>query len=151
MGAAGCALKTQPADEIVAAIRAVARGERYVPADALEEETRLEPASPVASLSQREREVFELAIRGYRNDQMARALSISVKTIETHRAHINSKLSVHSSADLIGLAAGEGLLLGVPVGSKHAAVAVHEPPGAAADQPLASAKSSTDDVTRRPD
>jgi two-component system response regulator NreC len=113
-GATGCALKTQPTSEIVAAVRSVAHGERYVPP--------MEPVPDGASpadgaaprldgLSRREREIFELVIRGYSNERVASALSISIKTVETHRSHINHKLGVHSTGDLMRLAAREGLTL----------------------------------------
>ena len=106
-GASGYALKTQPVDQLVLAIRTVGRDERYLPAPASS------PAAvdgTIAILSAREREIFDLAIRGLSNDNMAEDLKISVKTVETHRAHINRKLSVHSTAELVRFAARHGLL-----------------------------------------
>ena len=49
-------------------------------------------------------------MRGYTNTSMAETLHLSVKTIETHRAHINKKLRVHSTGELIRLAALHGLV-----------------------------------------
>src|SRR5437762_2277801 len=63
----------------------------------------------LGSLSPREKEIFDLAVRGYSSQGIAAQLCISLKTVETHRAHINKKLGVHSSADLIRFAARHGL------------------------------------------
>jgi two-component system response regulator NreC len=51
-------------------------------------------------------------LRGYTNQRIARTLFISVKTVETHRSHINRKLHVHSTGELIRLSALSGLLAG---------------------------------------
>jgi len=67
---------------------------------------------PFDELSRREREVFDLILRGYTNQRIARTLFISVKTVETHRSHINRKLHVHSTGELIRLSALSGLLEG---------------------------------------
>jgi DNA-binding CsgD family transcriptional regulator len=67
-------------------------------------------ASPLATLSKREREVFRLVIRGFINTAVAAELGISVKTVETHRTNLNRKLDVHSTADLVRLAARHGLV-----------------------------------------
>jgi DNA-binding CsgD family transcriptional regulator len=73
----------------------------------------VDPASaqdPLAALSRREREVCDLVLRGLSNQAIAGALCISVKTVETHRARINQKLGVHSTGQLIRLAALQGLI-----------------------------------------
>jgi DNA-binding NarL/FixJ family response regulator len=116
-GARGYALKEQLPTEIVDALRAVARGDLYV-APQLPQNivapvngARKAPAAtPLDSLSPRERDIFDLIVRGYTNTAMAESLQLSVKTIETHRAHINKKLSVHSTGELIRLAALYGLV-----------------------------------------
>ena len=118
-GAKGYALKEQKPEEIVEALRTVARGEIYV-APQLPQELaattapvrgRANPAStPLDTLSPRERDVFDLIVRGYTNASMAESLKLSVKTIETHRTHINRKLKVHSTGELIRLAALHGLI-----------------------------------------
>ena len=64
----------------------------------------------VASLSVREREVFELVVAGYTNQRISTELFISVKTVETHRTRINKKLRVHSTVELLRLAALHGLV-----------------------------------------
>jgi two-component system response regulator NreC len=116
-GVSGYAVKTQPPEEIVGAVHAVARGETYVPARFSHLVSRpsdprrvVDASTPFDDLSKREREIFDLILRGYTNEGMARALFISVKTIETHRSHINRKLRVHSTGELIRLAALHGLL-----------------------------------------
>jgi DNA-binding NarL/FixJ family response regulator len=105
-GASGYLYGTQGGDDVLHAIKAVSRGDRYLPADG-------DPppkADGLSTLSTRERQIFGLAVGGLSNDNMAQHLKISVKTVETHRAHINSKLSVHSTAELVRFAAIHGLL-----------------------------------------
>jgi DNA-binding NarL/FixJ family response regulator len=119
-GASGYALKSQSASELLDAIRAVGRGENYlspsIPRAALDESLRLRRRSgglvdgPCAPLSAREREVFDLLVRGYSNDGIAGLLCISVKTVETHRARILRKLQLHSLVDLVRFAARNDLL-----------------------------------------
>jgi len=118
-GVTGFALKTQSPGEILAAIECVSRGERYLPPSearagtpALEEPALEMPEmpEPLARLSRRDREIFELVIRGYTNAATARVLSISPKTVATHRARINQRLGVHSTGEVIRLAARHGLI-----------------------------------------
>jgi DNA-binding NarL/FixJ family response regulator len=113
-GASGYVLKEAADTEVVSAIRAVAAGERYVhpalgarliAADA-EERKRAE----VDPLSEREREVLRLLALGNTNQEIAKMLYISVRTAETHRAHIMQKLGLSSRADLVRYALTEGLL-----------------------------------------
>ena len=118
-GARGYALKNQLAEDIVAAVRVVAGGDYYfapkIPKSVLERHHRRRrgedpTSSPLQELSRREREVFDLVVRGFTNQSVSRELTISVKTVETHRARINSKLAVHSTAELVRFAAVRGLL-----------------------------------------
>jgi DNA-binding NarL/FixJ family response regulator len=115
-GATGYALKSQPAAAVVEALKAVARGERYLAPElpvSLLTSTRVRgrgAPGQLEGLSHREREVFDLVVRGYSNASISGALSISVKTVETHRANINRKLSVHSSTQLLRFAALRGLV-----------------------------------------
>jgi two-component system response regulator NreC len=117
-GVSGYAVKTQAPEEILDAIRTVARGETYLAPKfshlfAHQSDTRRAPVvsnSPLEELSRREREIFDLIVRGFTNEGMAGTLSISVKTVETHRSHINRKLRVHSTGELIRLAALHGLI-----------------------------------------
>jgi len=117
-GAAGYALKDQEAQQIREAIETVMRGELYLaprlPAGVIEEHLKQKrdgtALSPVDRLSPREREIFDLQLRGFTNDQIARQLYISPKTVETHRAHIFRKLRVHSMPEMIRLAAAHNLV-----------------------------------------
>jgi DNA-binding NarL/FixJ family response regulator len=112
-GANGYALKNQSESELFEAIRVTAAGGRYV-APALTEQVRVAEASPqrslLGTLSAREREIFDLLVRGSTNADVAKELFISVKTVETHRTRILRKLDVHNIGDLVRLAARHGLI-----------------------------------------
>ena len=62
------------------------------------------------SLSEREREIFQLIAEGHSNKEIADLLSISPATVETHRAHILQKLDVHSTAELVLYAVRRGVI-----------------------------------------
>jgi DNA-binding NarL/FixJ family response regulator len=114
-GASGFVCKSQPADTVLEAIRAVARGDSYLPpaiSEAMREPGRKLAAGdePLGLLSPREREVFGLLVRGFTNQSVGRELCISMKTVETHRARIHRKLKVHSIADLMRFAARHNLI-----------------------------------------
>jgi DNA-binding NarL/FixJ family response regulator len=114
-GATGYALKLQSEADLIKAIETTARGERYLAPQiaAVAAEMTKRPkrgAGVLAVLSSREREIFDLLIRGGTNADVARQLFISVKTVETHRTRIMRKLGVHSIGELIRLAARHGLL-----------------------------------------
>jgi two-component system response regulator NreC len=113
-GASGYVMKEAADDEVVDAIRAVAAGQRYLhPAlgarllAAESEERRRAAEDP---LSEREREVLRLLALGHTNQEIAKLLYISVRTAETHRAHIMRKLDLSSRAELVRYALAEGLL-----------------------------------------
>lgn len=110
--ACGFALKTQPPTEIVDAIRQVLGGLRYLPPgvsrDAIDTELADTRAHPFLRLTPREREVFELIIRGLSNDEIAIKLSIARRTVETHRQRVMNKLSAHSVAQMQRIAALHG-------------------------------------------
>jgi DNA-binding NarL/FixJ family response regulator len=111
-GACGYALKTQPTVEIVEAIVQVVGGLRYLPPnvsiDQIEAELASTPTHPFARLTRREREVFELLIRGHTNDEIATRLFIARRTVETHRQRVMNKLSAHSVVQMQRLAARHG-------------------------------------------
>jgi DNA-binding NarL/FixJ family response regulator len=120
-GVHGYALKEQPLAEIIEAMRLVRSGEKYVSPLLAQNGTRVQTtpkasdgngtaAFGVEKLSAREREVFVKILQGVSSRDIARALCISLKTVETHRLHINRKLGVHSPAELIRLAALAGLV-----------------------------------------
>jgi DNA-binding NarL/FixJ family response regulator len=111
-GASGYACKTQQTDEIIDAIRQILGGIRYLPPyishDAVDAELARVVDQPLARLTRREREVFELVIRGQSNDEIAAQLFIARRTVETHRQRIMNKLSAHSIAEMQRLAARYG-------------------------------------------
>ena len=121
-GAAGYALKGQSPAEIIAAIQSVALGELVLPPGVPEPPQRilgaradkLGASHAIERLSGRERQVFDLVVWGSSNKQIAGRLGISIKTVETHRGHINGKLRVHTSADIVRLASLWGMLLAAP-------------------------------------
>jgi len=113
-GAVGYILKEAVDAEVVGAIQRVAAGDHYVhPAlgarlVAAEAEAKArEEADP---LSDREREVMRLLALGHTNQEIAKMLYISVRTAETHRAHIMQKLRLGSRAELVRYAIDQGLL-----------------------------------------
>lgn len=110
--ACGYATKTQEVSEIVDAIRQVLGGLRYLPPrvsrDAVDAELLTTPSRPLQRLTRREREVFELLIRGHSNDEVATHLTISRRTVETHRQRIMHKLSAHSLAQMQRVSARHG-------------------------------------------
>jgi DNA-binding NarL/FixJ family response regulator len=111
-GIAGYASKTQSIDEIVEAILEVAAGRSYLaPAFALEAERIPEASSPeLGSLTARERQVFGLTVDGLSSIEIGNRLSISRRTVETHRARILRKLHVRGAVGMVRLAAQWGLL-----------------------------------------
>jgi two-component system response regulator NreC len=117
-GAAGYVLKGQPPDEILAAVRAVAADQIVLPPGvsappprpAGRSERNRNVSHAIERLSQRERQIFDLVVWGNSNKQIAGRLGISIKTVETHRGHINGKLRVHTSADIVRLASLWGMI-----------------------------------------
>ena len=113
-GASGYVLKEAADTEVVSAVRAVAGGERYVHpalgARLVEAASAARKRAEVDPLSEREREVLRLLALGHTNQEIAKMLYISVRTAETHRAHIMQKLGLSSRAELVRHALSEGLL-----------------------------------------
>ena len=113
-GAAGYALKSQSLEELVVAIDDVSHGRRYLApavARALNENgNQRQWGDGFSALSPREKEIFDLVVAGYTNQQAAALLFISVKTVETHRTRISRKLCIHSTAELIRFAAHHHML-----------------------------------------
>jgi len=113
-GANGYVLKEAADDELLAAIREVAAGGRYVDPQL---GARLAAADATAQaeaeadpLSDREREVLRLLALGHTNQEISKMLYISVRTAETHRARIMQKLRLDSRAELVRYAIERGLL-----------------------------------------
>ena len=113
-GAAGYMLKEAADTELVHAIREVAGGGRYVhpTLGARLAQAEVEAARRAANdpLSEREREVLRLLALGHTNQEIAKSLFISVRTAETHRAHIMQKLGLGTRAELVRYALANGLL-----------------------------------------
>ena len=113
-GARGYVLKEAADNEVVAAVREVASGGRYVHPElgarlvaAESEERRRAEEDP---LSDRESEVLRLLALGHTNQEIAKQLFISVRTAETHRAHIMRKLQLSTRAELVRYAIEHGQL-----------------------------------------
>ena len=113
-GASGYVLKEAADNEVVAAVREVASGGRYVNpalgARLVAAEAEAERLADEDPLSDREREVLRLLALGHTNQEIAKRLYISVRTAETHRAHIMQKLRLQTRADLVAYALERGLL-----------------------------------------
>lgn len=110
-GAMGYVLKDVPTDEIKVAIDTVMRGERYLCTGA---EASLTPgtADGREPLTSREQTILLLLAEGRSNKQVATALDISVRTVETHRKNIKRKLGISSTAGLTRYAIEHGVLQG---------------------------------------
>jgi DNA-binding NarL/FixJ family response regulator len=113
-GASGYVLKEAADSEVVHAVREVARGGRYVNPE-LGARLAAADATAIAEeksdpLSEREREVLRLLALGHTNQEIAKQLYVSVRTAESHRAHIMQKLRLETRAELVRYALARGLL-----------------------------------------
>ena len=117
-GVKGYLLKNSMAEELALAIHSVAKGEMYLSpsmADAVVNSA-LNGETANANrlgerLTPREREVLQLVAEGHTNNSIANTLSISLKTVEKHRANLMSKLEVNDLAHLMRVAIKQGLIL----------------------------------------
>lgn len=117
IGAGGYVLRSDPASELIAAVRTVARGGRHISqrvarqaaSEAAAART-AEPENTPRRLSRREREILELLAEGHGNTEIGRRLFISPRTVETHRANILRKLNLRTRSDLVQYALRLGLL-----------------------------------------
>jgi DNA-binding NarL/FixJ family response regulator len=107
-GARGYAVKCDPPATVLEAIRAIASGRTWISASLAAHQGGQERGG-LSALSRREREIFELVVRGRSGPEIARTLFISPKTVESHRYKINRKLGVRSVAQLIRFAALAGI------------------------------------------
>ncbi len=114
VGAKGYVLKEAADDELLAAIREVAKGGNYVDhqlgSRLAAHDARAEAQQEADPLSDREREVLKLLALGYTNQEISKQLFISVRTAETHRARIMQKLGLTTRAELVRVAIDRGLL-----------------------------------------
>ncbi len=117
-GASGYVLKKAATQDLIAAARAVARGEAFLYPSVAKKLIgdylhRVQPGaeeSGYATLSEREREILLLLAQGLSNQEIADRLAITQSTLQTHRAHILDKLGLRSTADLIKYAVQHGLV-----------------------------------------
>jgi two-component system, NarL family, response regulator NreC len=109
-GALGYVLKEAADDELVEAVRRAAVGESYLN-PRLGARIASEPApGPPDDLSEREVDVLGLIALGHTNAEIAERLFLSVRTVETHRAHIQQKLGISTRAELVAYAIDRGLI-----------------------------------------
>ncbi len=117
-GALGYLLKDSADTELIRAVAAVAAGKSFFsPAIAkvmLDDYVRHLGEKGVIDryelLSEREREIFQLAAEGHTNKEIAALLSLSPTTVETHRAHVLQKLDIHNTAELVLYAVRRGIV-----------------------------------------
>ena len=114
-GASAYLIKDCAFDELAAAIGTVMRGRKYLGSGIAGTVIDLlqgveEPESVLAALTDREREVFQLLAEGNTAKEIAATLSVSVKTVDTHRQHVMAKLEVTSVAELARIAIREGVV-----------------------------------------
>ena len=109
-GAAGYLPKRSSARELVAAIRLVAGGGGYVEPDLGAKLVSPKGSPELEPLSERERDVIHLLALGYTNQEIAKKLFISVRTVDTHRAHIMRKLQLETRAELVMFALANGVI-----------------------------------------
>jgi two-component system, NarL family, response regulator NreC len=117
-GASGYVLKEAVDEEVVSAVREIADGGRYVHpalgARMVAAEAEERAAAEADPLSEREREVLRLLALGHTNQEIAEQLYISVRTAESHRAHIMQKLRLSTRAELVRYALTHRLLAEEP-------------------------------------
>jgi DNA-binding NarL/FixJ family response regulator len=112
-GARGYLLKDAVDEDLIAAVRAVARGEGYLSpgvADAVLTDYRQHVTDPIDLLTSREREVLQLIAEGKTNKEIATTLNLSVYTVDAHRGRIMEKLNLHSTGELVRFAIRKGLV-----------------------------------------
>src|ERR1041385_5494572 len=112
-GARGYLLKDSGAEDLVSAIRAVARGESYLsPAvsNAVLDDYRRHVSNPIDLLTSREREVLQMLAEGKTNKEIAAVLDLSVYTVDAHRGRIMEKLNLHSINELVRFAVRNGII-----------------------------------------
>lgn len=107
-GAKAYVMKKESSDKILAALRRILKGEIYVSsrvADQVLHQIVNGPtnaaASPIERLTDRELEVVQLIGRGLSTREIAESLNLSVKTIESHRAHVKEKLNLRNATELV--------------------------------------------------
>lgn len=106
-GAHGYVSKNVEPEELLAAIRAVSRGEQVMPAG-VEQLLANGDGHPASALTAREQQVMEMLARGMTNREIAEHLEISIKTVDTHRGHVLKKLGLRNNSELTRFAVKHG-------------------------------------------
>jgi DNA-binding NarL/FixJ family response regulator len=109
-GAAGFVAKHASEADLMDAIRRVAAGSRYVDPELAGDLVVPDSAALTEVLSERERDVMFMLALGYTNQEVAEQLYISVRTVDTHRAHLMRKLNLNTRAELVLYALANGLV-----------------------------------------
>ncbi|MNI18052.1 Oxygen regulatory protein NreC [compost metagenome] len=117
-GASGYILKSAPHEELITAIKSVADGNAYLYPTAtkrlmheyVERLKHGENTSTYESLTEREKEVLVLIVKGFSNKEVGEHLMISVKTVETHKSNLMEKLGLKTRPELVKYAMKKGLL-----------------------------------------
>ncbi|MGA2592190.1 MAG: response regulator transcription factor [Bryobacteraceae bacterium] len=112
-GARGYLLKDAISSDLLAAVRAVSRGEGYLSpgvSDAVLNDYRRHVTDPIDLLTSREREVLQMIAEGKTNKEIAVVLNLSVYTVDAHRGRIMEKLNLHSGNELVRFAVRYGLV-----------------------------------------
>lgn len=111
-GARGYVLKDAAETELVTAIREAAAGESYLNPRLAARVAAAPPPGPPDGLSEREAEVLRLVALGFTNLEIASQLFLSIRTVETHRSHIQQKLRLRNRSDLVQYALDHGIIEG---------------------------------------
>jgi len=109
-GAAGYLPKRASDRELITAIRAVADGAGYVDPDLGAKLDSPNGSPALEPRSERERDIVHLLALGYTNQEIGKKLFISVRTVDTHRAHIMQKLGLETRAELVMFALANGVI-----------------------------------------
>jgi two-component system response regulator NreC len=109
-GAVGYVARELADDELPAAVRAAALGDRFISPRLAARLDSLDRSRADSELTAREVEVLQLIALGHTSVEVARELHLSPRTVETHRAHIHRKLGLSTRAELVRYALGRGLL-----------------------------------------
>ena len=109
-GATGFVTKSSPPEELVAAVRRVARGERVLSADMAAAGGQSGPAAPHLALSAREFDVLRFLLEGQSVERIAERLHLSAKTVANHQSLIRQKLQVANAVELLRYAHRHGLM-----------------------------------------
>ena len=109
-GASGYVLKESATEEVVAAIHAVHVGRRFISPKITERfQPAFDTASPIESLSRREREILQLVAEGHRSAKIASLICISRKSVDTYRSRLMTKLGMRGLCDMVKFAIRNGL------------------------------------------